>query len=101
MRHAALLAVLLHAGGASASDFEIAANDRSGDVRTVGFRQTWRGLPVVGGQVGFVFAHDRLFAIGSEALPNVAAAIATRPPAATVRARAEAWLGGAVVARAR
>src|SRR5262249_4497787 len=56
---AAHLALL--APGASAADFATIANDRSGDLRTVGFRQTWRGLAVVGGQIGFVFAHDRLF----------------------------------------
>jgi cysteine-rich repeat protein len=60
------------APGARASDFAIITNERDGDVRSVGMRQSWRGLPVIGGQIGFVFAHDRLFAVTSHALPNVA-----------------------------
>src|SRR2546425_228971 len=48
-----------------------AVDELDGDVRTVGFRQTWRGLPVIGGELGFVFAHDRLFAVSSHAVPNV------------------------------
>ncbi len=83
----------LLAPGASPSDFVLASNHLDRGVRTVGFTQTWRGLPVVGGQLGFVFSHDHLFAIGSEALPNVSAAMpSTR--ATTQRARAEAWIAG-------
>jgi cysteine-rich repeat protein len=44
-------------------EFALASNQLDGELRTVGFVQTWRGLPVIGGQVGFVFAHDKLFAI--------------------------------------
>ncbi len=64
------------APGARASDFTVVTNELDGDIRSVGMRQSWRGLPVIGGQIGFVFAHDRLFAVTSHALPNVA------PPAA-------------------
>ena len=35
------------------------------------FVQRANGMIVVGGQVSFRFKHDRLFVIGSEALPNV------------------------------
>ena len=52
-------------------DFEVVANVRDGERRTVGMQQMWRGLPVVGGAVGFHFAHDRLVAIASRAVPNV------------------------------
>jgi len=85
---AAHLAVL--APGAVASDFVVVANQRDGDVRTVGLRQTASGLPVLGGQLGFVFAHDRLFAVGSEALPGVHVTASRGGPAAT--GRAEAWV---------
>jgi cysteine-rich repeat protein len=59
------------APGATASDFVVAANQLDGDVRTVGLRQTWRGLPVIGGELGFVFAHDRLFAVSAHAAGNL------------------------------
>jgi len=61
------------APGARIDDFVLAANQLGGGLRTVAFAQTWRGLRVVGGQVHVVFAHDRLFAAGSDALPNVSA----------------------------
>jgi cysteine-rich repeat protein len=44
-------------------DFTVADNRLDGALRTVGFTQTWRGVPVIDGQIAFVFAHDRLFAI--------------------------------------
>src|SRR5205823_5023337 len=53
------------------ADFVVAANRLDNQLRTVAFRQQWRGLPVVGGQLGFVFAHDRLIAIQSRAIPNL------------------------------
>lgn len=65
----------LLAPGARPGDFVVLANHLDDGVRTVGFAQTWRGRPVVGGQLGFVFAHDRLFAIGSSAWPDVSAAL--------------------------
>ena len=86
----------LLAPGATAADFVLAGNqlDTTG-LRTVGFTQTAGGLRVVGGQVGFVFAHDHLFAIGSEALPDVRVAAS---PAHAVELRAtERWLRGATV----
>lgn len=87
---AANLAVL--APGAALADFVVSGNsvDHLG-IRTVGFAQTAQGLPVLGGQLGFVFAHDRLFVIGSEALPNVHVAMA---PSHVELARVEAWVRG-------
>lgn len=64
--HLALLAP-----GATLGDFTIAANVSDGDIRTIGMIQHHAGLAVVGGQVSFRFKRDRLFVIGSEALPDV------------------------------
>ncbi|HTR49396.1 MAG TPA: DUF4215 domain-containing protein [Kofleriaceae bacterium] len=55
--------------GVRADDLVLAANELDGDVRTLGFRQTVRGVPVIDGQIGFVFRRDRLFAV----LPRLAA----------------------------
>jgi hypothetical protein len=63
--------VALLAPGASASDFVLVSNVYDGDIRAVGFAQTAGNRRVVGGQVSFRFKRDRLFVIGSEALPNV------------------------------
>jgi hypothetical protein len=64
--HLALLAP-----GASASDFELVSNHFDGTMRSVGFYQRAAGRRVIGGQISFRFKNDRLFVIGSEALPNV------------------------------
>jgi len=61
----------LFAPGASLRDFQLVANRLDGDVRSIGFAQTWRGVPVHGGQIGFVFGRDRLFAVSSGAWPHV------------------------------
>jgi cysteine-rich repeat protein len=68
--------VALLAPGASASDFELVSNVYDGNIRALGFVQRAGGLRVVGGQISFEFKHDRLFVIGSEALPNVHVATA-------------------------
>ncbi|HEY0252013.1 MAG TPA: hypothetical protein VGC41_10825, partial [Kofleriaceae bacterium] len=44
-------------------DFAVIANELEGEIRSVGFQQRYRGIPVDGGQVGFVFAHDHLTAV--------------------------------------
>jgi hypothetical protein len=62
----------LLAPGASLADFELVANQLDGEIRSVGFVQHFGGRVVVGGQVSFRFKADRLFVIGSEALPNIA-----------------------------
>ena len=64
--HLALLAP-----GASAADFVLASNHLANGVRSVGFVQRAGGVAVLGGQISFRFKHDRMIAIGSEALPNV------------------------------
>jgi MYXO-CTERM domain-containing protein len=64
--------IALLAPGASPADFELVSNHFDGDIRSVGFVQKHDGRVVVGGQVSFRFKRDRLFVIGSEALPGVA-----------------------------
>lgn len=61
----------LLAPGATAADFLLVSNHSDGDIRSVGFVQYANGLRVVGGQVSFRFKADRMFVIGSEALPHV------------------------------
>jgi cysteine-rich repeat protein len=65
------------APGAQVGDFVVIANQVDAGIRTIGLQQMSRGLPVIGGQLGFVFAHDRLFAISSSAWPDVASYAAT------------------------
>jgi MYXO-CTERM domain-containing protein len=64
--HLALLAP-----GARLEDFVLASNHFDGEMRSIGFFQQIDGRRVVGGQVSFRFKADRLFVIGSEALPHV------------------------------
>ncbi|HWU86484.1 MAG TPA: hypothetical protein VN253_04390, partial [Kofleriaceae bacterium] len=64
--HLALLAP-----GAAPGDFVLVSNHIDGDLRSVGFVQRALGRRVVGGQISFRFKRDRLFLIGSEALPDV------------------------------
>ena len=68
----------LLAPGSTPADFVLAANDLDGDLRTIGFWQTRGGVRVLGGQVSFRFKRDRLFVIGSEALPDVAVTLPRR-----------------------
>ncbi len=93
----------LLAPGAGAGDFVLAANDLDDLVgmRTIGYWQFHKGTRVLSGQVSFRFKNDRLFVIGSEALPNVSVTI----PARTIddeaaRAGAAAWEQGTVKAGA-
>ncbi len=61
----------LFAPGSAITDFELASDVDDGDIRAIGFYQRAGGRRVVGGQVSFLFKRDRLFVIGSEALPYV------------------------------
>ncbi len=79
------------APGSAAEDFVLVGNDLSSGIRSVGFRQHYRGRPVLGGQVSFRFKADRLVALGSEALPDVQANLTSTPiDVATAQARAQA-----------
>lgn len=82
--HLALLAP-----GASITDFELVSNHLANGMRSVGFFQRASGKRVVGGQVSFRFKADRLFVIGSEALPHVTFSVPkTRMARTQLRARA-------------
>jgi hypothetical protein len=78
----------LLAPGASVADFELVSNHSDGDQRSIGFVQRAQGLRVVGGQVSFRFKNDRLFVIGSEALPNVVVPATLRMAKQVMHARA-------------
>ncbi|HEX5059551.1 MAG TPA: hypothetical protein VFV99_09335, partial [Kofleriaceae bacterium] len=80
----------LLAPGAQLGDLVVVANQVDDGIRTVGFAQHYRGVPVIGGQLGFVFAHDHLFVIGSSALPNVVATLVGTTKAILPIARAGA-----------
>ncbi|HUQ06663.1 MAG TPA: DUF4215 domain-containing protein [Kofleriaceae bacterium] len=77
----------LIAPGSAVTDFELVANVERRGLRTVGFAQRHGGLPVFGGQVSFRFKNDRLFVVGSEALPDVRVARPTQVRVATILAR--------------
>lgn len=66
--------------GAAVSDFELVSNHSDGDQRSLGFIQRAGGRRVIGGQISFRFKNDRLFMIGSEALPNVVVPVAKSKP---------------------
>jgi cysteine-rich repeat protein len=88
----------LLAPGATSTDFVLVSNqtDPSGVVRSVGFRQRAHGLPVVGGAVAFTFSHDRLVAMSSTALPNVAVRLPAQSlPVHAIASAARSWLGQA------
>lgn len=59
------------APGATVDDFVLVSNHFDGDTRSVGFLQHHQGRRVVGGQVSFRFKADRLFVIGTQAVPDV------------------------------
>jgi cysteine-rich repeat protein len=87
-RHVDLLAP-----GASVTDFVLVSNELDAGMRTLGFVQHAGGLRVLGGQLSLRFKNDRLFVIGSEALPFAAAdALVPGVAAATAQAAARAWL---------
>ena len=85
----AFLAQHVVPAGTRIDDFVLVANRVDDGKRTVAFAQTWHGLRVVGGQMHVVFANDRLFVAGSEALPNVTAIV---PRGRAPSARAAAWV---------
>lgn len=87
-RHAPLLAP-----GSTAADFVVVANERTGQLRSVGFAQLSGGREVVGGQIGMVFSHDRLVMITSLAKQHaVPLATSARIDDATAIDRATRWI---------
>src|SRR5215831_3858042 len=84
----------LLAPGSQPGDFVLASNRVDDGMRTVGFYQYHAGLRVLDGQVSFRFKNDRLFMIGSEALPDVSIHRTSAPVnAARARSLAAAWVG--------
>ncbi|CAN5868030.1 hypothetical protein BH11MYX3_BH11MYX3_37420 [soil metagenome] len=88
----------LLAPGVQLADLVVAANHLDRGLRTVTFRQTWRGSPVIGGQLAVMIRSDRVFAATSQVLPDVTLDVPVRTAVVSTR-RAEAWLGGKVVTR--
>jgi MYXO-CTERM domain-containing protein len=87
--------VELLAPGSSANDFVLVSNVARDTMRAVGFAQYANGVPVEGGQVGFVFRHDRLVIVNSTALPNVKVPLMnTSFTADLTRATASHWIYG-------
>ena len=62
-----------------AQKFVVVANRLDGEIRSLGFQQRWHGLRVVGAQIGVVFAHDRLFALSSHAVPHLTVVTMSSP----------------------
>jgi len=66
----------LIAPGSKLGDWQLVANvvhGKGDTMRTVGFAQHHDGLLVQHGEVSFLFKRDRLFVIGSQAVPSVTA----------------------------
>jgi hypothetical protein len=92
----------LLAPGATVDDFVVASDTRDGALRTLGLAQRWRGIPVVGGAVGFTFRDDRLFVITSTALPDVRPAAAAPAIADDdLREAARRWVHDATATEVR
>jgi cysteine-rich repeat protein len=83
----------LLAPGAAASDFVLVSNTARRGLRVIGFRQMHDGMRVLGGQVSFRYKNDRMFAIGSEALPDVRVSrAALLAPSDAARGFARSWV---------
>ena len=92
----------LLAPGAKASDFNLVSNTEHNGVRSVGFRQSFGGLDVLGGQLSFRFKNDRLVAMASEAFPSVVArASSESAPLLLIETSAVEWIRRDVDSRAR
>jgi len=61
----------LLAPGTAPSDIQLVDNIGDGEMRTLGFVQTHRGIKVLDAHLIFEFKNDRLFVFGSTAFPNV------------------------------
>lgn len=88
-RHLAVLAP-----GSRVEDFVLVANDLDAGQRTIAFAQTVAGTELLGASIDLRFKNDRLFMVGSSAIPNARAKAPAKPTqlAAPVEAAAERWL---------
>ncbi len=79
----ALLAeqLILLAPGTSIGDWSLVSNlthGRGDALRTVGFVQRHAGLPVLGGQLSFLFKHDRMILMSSDAMTGITVSAPSR-----------------------
>ena len=87
----------LLAPGSRPADFELVTNHLSDDgtYRTLGYRQSFRGLEVRGGHINVRIKNDRIFVLGSDALPVSRISIEvpdTTAAASLLRSRAADWI---------
>ena len=89
----------LLAPGGKLTDWQLVSNTvhgRGDAMRTVGFVQVLDGVPVQDGAISFLFKRDRLFLIGSQALPSVTVRAPTLVvTGAAATDQAVAWIGAA------
>ncbi len=86
--------LVLLAPGTSLADWSLITNTTHGrahDLRTVAFSQRHAGVPVLGGQLSFLFKQDRLILMSSAALPDVKVG-SPRRLAADVATAAQTWI---------
>ena len=87
--------IAILAPGASASDLQLDINYSDGEMRTVGFAQTYRGMKVIEARLIFEFKNDRLFVFGSTAFPNIKlpeAQIGTTASLESLKTNAVGWM---------
>jgi MYXO-CTERM domain-containing protein len=85
--------IALLAPGSSPSDIRLIDNFSDGEMRTLGFVQTYQGVDVFDTHLIFEFKSDRLFVVGSTAMPDVQVpGSATNATTDAVRAGAMSWL---------
>jgi MYXO-CTERM domain-containing protein len=87
-QHMAMLAP-----GSSLNDMYLVANITDGEMRTVAFGQSHKGIKVLGADLIFEFKNDRLFVFGSTAFPNVSVpASVVDAPVASLKSSATSWM---------
>lgn len=85
--------IALLAPGSSPGDIRLVDNITDGQMRTLGFVQTHQGMEVFDTHLIFEFKNDRLFVLGSTAMPDVQVAASMATASADVlRAGAMTWL---------
>ncbi|HMJ52264.1 MAG TPA: hypothetical protein VK540_09315 [Polyangiaceae bacterium] len=85
--------IALLAPGSSLNDIRLVDNIADGEMRTLGFVQTYQGLEVFDTHLIFEFKNDRLFVVGSTAMPDVQLpAAATAATLDALKTGATAWL---------
>ena len=81
------------APGAVPSDLVLVSDQTSVGVRTIGFSQHHRGIPIVGAQLSLSFVNNHLVAVRSQALPHVSVPTRTTSVAALhAGTQARTWI---------